>query len=173
MRLRLVPAAILVVLALPTSAAHAQPAAIEVTLDQATISTSLGGMLTLETRIANNTGVPSEPLLAHVNVASTDGSYVDLEDWSATVTQPVAALEPNETTTITWELQAVNAGSFHVYVVLLPTEGPLIPSPSARVIVAEQRTLNAGGALPVAIIVPLLLGIGAAAVRIRVRRRTV
>jgi hypothetical protein len=47
-----------------------------------------------------------------------------------------------------------------------------VPSGSTRVDVGQKRSLNAGGVLPVAIAVPLIIGIGAAAIRYRVRRRT-
>lgn len=155
-----------------TVVALAQPASVEVTLDPGRITTSVGRILTLESRIVNNTSAPSGPMLAHVNVASADGTYVDLEDWSADVTQRVEAIGPGETATLTWDLQAVNAGSFHVYVVLLPESGPLVASLSTRVTVGERRSLSAGGALPVAIVVPLILGLGTAAIRYRTRRVT-
>lgn len=170
--LRLGFAALLAAVALPVGAASAQPAGLEVALNQSKIDTSVGRVLTLETRIVNHSSVSTGPLVAHVNVASTDGTYVDLEDWSAEVTQQVELLEPNADTTLTWELQAVNAGSFHVYVVVLPDSGPPAVSLSTRVTVGQKRTLSAGGALPVAIVVPLLLGLAAAAVRYRARRRT-
>lgn len=152
--------------------AAAQDAGMEITLDQTHVTTSVGRMLTLESRIVNHGSAPSAPMIAHVNVASVDGGYVDLEDWSAEVTQKVDALEPGQDTTLTWDLQAVNAGSFHIYVVLLPNSGPLVPSGSTRVDVGQKRNLNAGGVLPVAIAIPLILGIGAATIRYRVRRRT-
>jgi hypothetical protein len=171
-RARLVAVLVLTALSLPGAAAAAgQRDSLEITLDRPRISTGLGEVLTVESRIVNHTGSPSERMIAHVNVVSTDGTYVDLEDWSSTVTQPVEPLAPNADATLSWELQAVNAGDFQVYVVLLPDSGALVASPSTRVRVAERRTLNAGGALPVAILVPLLLGLGVLAVRLRVRRR--
>lgn len=171
MRLRLGIAALLAALCLPGTAS-AQPNEVEVTLDQPTISTSVGGVLTIESRVVNHTSTTTGPMVAHINVASADGSYVDLEDWSAEVTKPLEPLEPNADTTVSWELQAVNAGRFHVYVVLLPDSGPLTVSQSTRVTVGQKRTLSAGGALPVALAVPMLLGLAAGAVRYRVRRRT-
>lgn len=173
MTMRLAWVAILAALwLLPSGIASAQGASMEVTLDQSRITTSVGRIVTIESRIVNRTGKPSGRMLAHVNVAGADGTYVDLEDWSADVTKPVEPLQPDESTTITWDLQAVNAGSFHVYVVLLPEESQPVASSSVRVSVGEKRTLNAGGALPVAIAVPALLGLGAAAVRYRARTRT-
>jgi hypothetical protein len=170
--MRLAFVALLLALALPFGTASAQPAGLEVTLDQATIVTSVGRVLTIESRIVNHSSAPTGRMVAHLNVASVDGTYVDLEDWSADVTQLVEPIEPAADATLTWDLQAVNAGSFHVYVVLLPDSGPLTASQSARVSVVQKRTLSAGGALPVAIVVPVLVGLAAGALRYRVRRRT-
>ena len=174
MMLRLGLAALLAALALPAtaSAASAQPSGLEVTLDQTKVDTSVGRMLTIETHIVNKASAPTGTLVAHVNVASVDGTYVDLEDWSAEVTTKVGSLDPDGDTTLTWDLQAVNAGSFHVYVVVLPESGMPAVSQSTRVTVGQRRTLSAGGALPVAIVVPVLLGLGAGMLRYRVRRRT-
>ena len=169
--MRLAFVALLIALALPVGAASAQPANLEVTLNQTVITTSVGRVLTIESRIVNHSSAPTGRMVAHLNVASVDGSYVDLEDWSADVTQRVEPIEPDADTTLSWDLQAVNAGSFHVYVVLLPDSGPLVASPSARVSVGEKRTLSAGGALPVAIVVPMLLGLAAGTMRYRIRKR--
>lgn len=169
MRRLLMLIALLVTAAAPAAAAQN---GLEVGLDKANIETTLGRVHGIEATIANRTGSRTGNLVAHLNVASLDGTYVDLEDWSAEVTKAVSPVEPGESTTVTWDFQAVNAGSFSVYVVLLPGKGPLVASSAVRVDVAEQRTLDAGGALPVAIAVPILLGVAAGAIRYRVRRRT-
>ncbi len=147
----------------------AQPNTVEVTLDQSQISAAVGDSLTLESRIVNTGSVPTDPLVAHINVASLDGTYVDLEDWSADVTNALPALAPGASTTLSWEFQAVNTGAFDVYVVVLPNgattagTGPLVASPPVHVTVAGRRTLSAGGALPVVVVIPVLLGLAAAA----------
>jgi hypothetical protein len=46
-----------------------------------------------------------------------------------------------------------------------------VTSPLVNVDVASRSTLTAGGALPVVVIVPLLLGLAAAGVFFRARRR--
>jgi len=163
---------ILAALVLPSGVASAQNAAIEITMSETHIVTSVGRVLSIESMIVNHNESTSAPMLAHINVVSADGSYVDLEDWSADVTQKVPALQAGEDTALSWDLQAVNAGSFHIYVVLVPDAGPLVASGSTRIDVGQKRNLNAGGALPVAIVVPLMLGLGAAAIRYRARRRT-
>jgi hypothetical protein len=47
----------------------------------------------------------------------------------------------------------------------------VVVSPPVHVSVAAQRTLSAGGALRVVLVIPILLGLGVAAVRYRVRRK--
>jgi uncharacterized membrane protein len=100
---------------------------------------------------------------------------VDPEDWSTQRSQWVDSLAPGETQQLTWQLQAVNQGSFDAYVVLLPTEGPdpstpLTVSRSVSVGVAGRQTLSASGALPVVVVVPALLGL-LVVLRTRARRR--
>jgi len=63
-----------------------------------------------------------------------------------------------------------------VYVVVLANgaspdgTGSLAVSPPLLVTVAGRRTLSAGGVLPVAVAVPVLLGLALAVARIRLRR---
>jgi hypothetical protein len=148
-----------------------------VTCDQSRLRTLLGDRFTFRSRIANSGAASSDRLLAHLNVVSlTSDVYVDPEDWSSSRTREVPPLGPGGSTSLSWHLQAVNAGSFSVYVVLLPNgaasagTGPLVVSPPVHVSVAGRRTLTAGGALPVVVAVPVLLGLLAAAARRRVRR---
>ncbi|HSV66539.1 MAG TPA: hypothetical protein VLJ59_11610 [Mycobacteriales bacterium] len=185
MRPSFVAAAMLVALAVP--AAAARPAAagspagrsdgpVAVTVDPSRVNAVLGDRFTVRAQLTNVGGAPTDRLIAHLNVASlTSDVYVDPEDWSSSRTLDVAPLGPGGGTSREWELQAVNVGSFDVYVVLLPVgaaagSGPLVVSPPVHVTVAGRQTLNAGGALPVVIAVPVLLGLAVALARYRLRR---
>jgi uncharacterized cupredoxin-like copper-binding protein len=166
-------AGVLAALAIPAAAA-ATP---DVTFDQDKVAVVLGDKFTLHTRVTNSGRAPTDLLLAHLNVASlTSDVYVDPEDWSSRRTQELGPLAPGESTTLTWDVQAVNAGRFDIYVVVLPNgaasagHGPLTVSPPAYVRVAGRRTLDAGGALPVVVVVPVLLGLAAGVSRFRLRR---
>jgi len=161
---------------LAASPAAATTEDVEVTFDRSEVSTVLGGRFTLQTTIVNSGGAQTDPILAHLNVASlTSDVYVDPEDWSADRSKEVAPLRPGQSTSLSWDIQAVNAGSFDVYVVLLPNgpstagEGPLVVSPPVHLKVAGRRTLSPGGVMPVVIVVPVLLGLVAAAARFRLR----
>ena len=133
-----------------------------ITMDHDQLTAQLGQTLTVESVVST-----SGPAIAHLNVVSLDGVYVDLEDWTQDVTQRVPA---GADTQLDWEFQAVNPGHFAVYVVLIPTSGPLVAGPPVRITVAPRQTLDTGGALPVAIAVPSLLAIGVLVGRRRTTR---
>ena len=157
--------------------AKAPSDAIRVTLDQTRVETTVGTRLTMRSHIANTSAAATDPLVAHLNVASLDGVYTDLEDWTADVTRAVTPLAPGSGTSLTWQFQAVNTGSFDVYVAVMPNgtasagKGPLAVSPPLHVTVAGRPTLTAGGALPVVLVIPVLLGATGAAAWLHRRRR--
>ena len=149
-------------------------AAADVSFDRAGVAMSVGERVTLTSKVTNPGGEPSGQVLAHLNIVSlTSSVYVDPEDWSSERSQVIEDLGPGESQTLSWPIQAVDVGSFAVYVVLLPDSGanagrgPLVVSPPVHLDVAGKRTLDAGGALPVVLVVPVLLGLGAGAIRYR------
>jgi hypothetical protein len=166
-------AALAVIAAAPAAAQTTN--GIQVTVDQPRMTAVIGDRITIRAHVTNSGSTASDPLIAHLNVASLTGTYVDLEDWTAAPTQHVNPLDAHATTALSWDIQAVNAGRFDVYVVMLPNGptssgiGPAVASSPVEVTVAGKRTLNAGGSLPVVIAVPLLLGGAALAARLRLR----
>ena len=147
------------------------------TIDQDRLSAVIGNRFSFRSKLVNPGSAPTGTLIAHLNVASlTSDVYVDPEDWSAERTLQVPPLQARASTTLSWELQAVNAGSFAVYVVVLPDgsastggDAPVV-SPLLHLEVAGRRTLNAEGALPVVLGVPIVLGLLAVGARRRTRR---
>ncbi|MFI6674100.1 hypothetical protein [Kribbella sp. NPDC050470] len=130
-----------------------------ISMNQDELGAVVGQTVTVESVISD-----SGPAIAHLNVASVDGVYVDLEDWSQDVTKPVP---PGAETHLDWEFQAVNPGRFVVYVVLVPRTGKLVAGPPVHITVSNREALDTAGALPVAITVPTLLGLAALAARRR------
>jgi hypothetical protein len=155
----------------------AAPLTVEIVVAPTRVETVLGNRFTMTTELRNTDSAGSGPLLAHLNVASLQPDvYVDPEDWSSERSQELS-LQPGESRTLSWELQAVNSGRFAAYVVVLPaTEAaddsmdPVV-TPLASLDVAPQSTLDPGGVLPVVLGVPLLLGLAAVAARFRIRRQ--
>ena len=163
--------------ATPAAAAAAAAEPVAVTVAPSRHSTVIGNRFTFRSQLTNPGPEPTGQLIAHLNVASlTSDVYVDPEDWSAERTLEVPPLRRGGTTSLTWDLQAVNAGRFAVYVVVLPGSAlgaggdRLVVSPAMQVDVAGRRTLNDGGALPVVLAVPVALGLLAMSARRRVRR---
>ncbi len=157
--------------------AVASPVSVQVVVAPTRIETVLGDRFTLETKVRNTGNAGSGPLLAHLNVASLESSvYVDPEDWSADRSQELS-LEPGESRTLSWKLQAVNSGRFAAYVVVLPSGGrdaaidePVV-TPVVSLDVSARSNVSAAGALPVVLGTPILLGVTAIALRSRIRRR--
>ena len=171
-------ALLVVLLAGVPAPAMAVPTTVTVAMEPAQVTTVLGGRFILETEVTNTGSTATGTLLAHLNVASIDGSvYADPEDWAAHRSQEVE-LQPGEARRLSWQLQAVNSGRFAAYVVVLPFGSTtaaaenLVVTPLATLSVAPRSTLNPRGALPVVLLVPVLLGLVTAAARLRVRRRS-
>jgi uncharacterized membrane protein len=157
--------------------AIAAPLDVQVVAEPARVETVLGGRFMITTEVTNTGAAPTGDILAHLNVASIEGStYVDPEDWSPSRSKQLS-LEPGESRKLSWELQAVNSGHFAAYVVVVPFGSEvagneeLLISPLVNVAVASRSTLTAQGALPIVISIPMLLGLAAAGVYFGARRR--
>jgi hypothetical protein len=163
--------------AAPATAPAAAPAGLGVSVSRAHVSNRLGDSFSFSSKITNTGPAPVSGLVAHLNVVSlTRGVYVDPEDWSSHRTQYVAPLAPGHSADLSWRVKSVNGGDFAIYVVVLPGKDParappgLAVSPAVDVHVTEQRTLNSGGVLPLALGIPGLLGVAALGVQRRRRR---
>jgi len=142
-----------------------------VSVSRAQISTDLGHRFSFRTTVVNHASTTARGLIAHLNIVGLDASvYVDPEDWSAHRTRYLDPVPAGGSATITWRLQAVSAGKFDVYVAVLPRRETTLPpttGPAVRVGVADRRTLNSGGILPLALGVPGALGLLALTIRFR------
>jgi hypothetical protein len=170
---RLIIAALLATGVVLAGAGGAASAAerITVTVDRAQVSTKLGKKIVFQSTITNHGSAAARGLIAHLNVLSLrDGTYVDPEDWSSHRTRYLQPIAAGGSITTTWRVEAVNHGSFGVYVAVLPETGtaqaPAI-SPTVHLLVAQKKTLNAGGIVPLALGVPALLGLLALSLRLR------
>jgi hypothetical protein len=166
-RLAITVAALLLVAA-PAAAAGGR---LSVSVDRTLVSTKLGHTFTFHSTIANHSTAPASGLIAHLNVLSLrNGVYVDPEDWSSHRTRCLAPIPAGGSTTLTWRIKTVNAGSIGVYVAVLtgnesaarPTTGPTL-----RIAIADRRTLNSGRIVPLALGVPVLIGLALLVVRFR------
>jgi len=144
---------------------------VSITVDRAQVATQLGHKFVFHATVSNRGSGPASGLIAHLNVLSLrTGVYVDPEDWSSHRTRYLAPIPPGGSTTLTWRLEAVNIGSFGVYVAVLSQSGTPQPPPTGpviQVIVEQKKTLNSGGILPLVLGIPALLGFLAFGLRLR------
>jgi hypothetical protein len=149
-------------------------AAVSVSNDRVAIETRLGHKFVFHSTIENHGTAPARDLLAHLNVVDLSGhTYVDPEDWSSQRTRYLHPIPPGGSTTLTWPLNAVNAGAVGIYVAVLPRSGAPVPpatGPTIRVRIQDRKTLNSGGVLPLALGIPAALGLLALGVRSSRRR---
>ncbi len=134
-----------------------------VELDQSQLRSTLGSRFTFVSTLRNESGQAQPGTIAYVNVLSTQPSvYVDPEDWSSSRTRFLGDVKVGETQQVTWNLQAVNSGSFVVFVVVTSAAGgnDVVSSPALRVTIADRRRLNPTGILPVTLAVPGILALG-------------
>jgi hypothetical protein len=154
-------------------AAAPAPPGLSVALDKTVVSTAIGQRFSFTSTVRNDGDRPAPAVIAHLNVLSLDpDTYVDPEDWSSSRTAYAGTLAPHATARLAWNVQAVNTGRFVLYVAVTAEQGAahVTGSDTLRLAVAEQRTLDAGGMLPLAAAMPagVLLLIGLVA---RSRRR--
>lgn len=167
----LVPVALLIVMvALASPAPAAEPPRLSVTVDRTTIATELGRKVVFHSTVTNKGLASASGLVAHLNILSLrPGTYVDPEDWSSQRTHYLHPLGPGESATITWHIHAVNDGSLGMYVAVVPEDAAGVPpatGPTVELLVKERKTLNAGGILPLALGIPLVLGLLSLGVRL-------
>jgi len=136
---------------------------VSVAVDRTAIATQLGHKFHFRSTFRNASGVPAAGLIAHLNVLSMQRSvYVDPEDWSSHRTKFLPPIPAGGSLTVSWPMEAVNHGKFDVYVTLVSqrTVGrPPAIGPAVRIAVADRKTLNSGGILPLALGIPACLGL--------------
>ena len=132
--------------------------------EPAQVKTLLGDRFMITTEITNTGAAPSGEILAHLNVASIEGSvYVDPEDWSPSRSQQLS-LQPGESRKLSGKYRlSMPATLRRTSPCAVRQRGSrseaLMISPLVNVDVASRSTLTAGGALPV-VLSPAAAGSG-------------
>jgi hypothetical protein len=155
---------LMVGLGAPGGALAAPPEAsneVALELDRTALSVRIGQRFTVTSTLRNTGSRPMPAAIAHLNILSIDpGVYVDPEDWSTRRTSYLGVLDAGASVRRTWDVQAVNGGRFLVYVALSSgqatgTGGDEVSGSNAlRLTVHQQRTLDAGGVVPLAVAMP-------------------
>jgi hypothetical protein len=170
---RLALAALLAGILVGAPAAHGAqpPGSVEVAVDRATLARALGERFAFTSTVTNRGSTPVTGLIAHLNVLSLrPGVYVDPEDWAGERTRYLPPIPAGGSTTVTWHMQAVNAGTFGIYVAVLSgpfAERPPITARTIELTVEKRTALSGGGVLPLALGIPALLGLLTLGLRLR------
>jgi hypothetical protein len=155
--------------------AYADEPPVRVEQDRTTVSTVIGDRFSFTSTISSIGDRPARNLVAHLNIVSLDPAvYVDPEDWSGERSRYIDEIPAGGSKELAWTVQAVNDGTFLVYVALATPNagGPVVAGPALKAEVAAQRVINAGGILPIAVAVPGVLLVATLAARVRSRRRS-
>ncbi len=150
----------MIMIVTPWAGAQGLDETVVVSIEPATRSVVLGENLGATVTVTNTGPSASAPLVVHLDITDPAQSIsVDPEDWTPTLSRSVGALEPGEATMVEWELQPISAGTFMAYaVVLSPDLDTISASEVLEIRVVDQRSLNPGGILPVAIAAPAIVG---------------
>lgn len=151
------------VMALPPAQSQEGDLQISISVDYKEAKT--GDTILFDTTVTNTSGQASPPVILAMNIInlSKTGDVVDPEDWSPQRTQYIDSLGSNQSTTLSWTVNAVLDGNFMVYVVAIPqpqiAEGSsqVAASPGLHLTVAKFTSLNPSGVLPYVIGVPIVL----------------
>lgn len=154
------------------------PDSLQVSTDLAYKTVNAGDTLHFSTVVTNTGTRPTPAMSVAMNIIKTgQGDPVDPEDWSPERTQQLAALAPGASAKQSWTVDAVLEGDYMVYLTAIPkpsgadaTSKP-VSSPGIHLTVKAFTESNPGGVLPVAIAMPLGLGLIALIPRWRRRRR--
>lgn len=171
MRGRSAAMAVLAAMAVAPAGALAGDAGPEIAVDRSSVAVRLGTSFAFTSTLSAG-AAPTGPLVAHLNVVSLDpATYVDPEDWSTHRTRYLDPLPAGGRRSIRWSVKAVSAGPMAIYVTAVPAggAGAIAVGPPLHVQVADRKTLNSGGVVPLALAVPAAL----AALAVAVRRRAV
>jgi hypothetical protein len=126
-----------------------------------TSSVALGESIDLTVTVTNVDADETPPLIVHLDITNPDQTTsVDPEDWTPTLSKRIGVLAAGDTAVVDWNIQPISPGTFATYAVALsPGVDTIASSNVLDVHVADQRSLNPGGVLPIAVGVPSIVGV--------------
>jgi hypothetical protein len=126
-------------------------------------SPQMGDNLSFHSVIRNDGSAPVDGLIAWMSLVQIDKGNerpVDLEDWSAHRAVTAASLAPGETVETDWPVRLIQAGTYRVIISAVSRDSAdLTASPFADFTVRRKPVVESQRVLPVALGVPLLIGI--------------
>ena len=140
---------------------------LKIAIDVSAKTVQAGTPILYNTVVTNTGAEASPPLIVAMNLINLNaaGDVVDPEDWSPQRTQYSDALQPGQSVSLAWRINAILDGNFMVYMVAIPAPGGPdvtshpVTSPGIHLTVTKYTRLNPGGVLPYAIGGPVVLGL--------------
>ena len=128
------------------------------------VSPQMGDTLSFHTVIRNDAGTPVDGLIAWISLVQIDKGKeqpVDLEDWSAHKAVTAASLAPGQSVETDWPMRLIQAGTYRVVISAVSRDAfGLAASPFVDFTVRQKPVVESQRVLPVALGLPLLIGIG-------------
>lgn len=153
---------------------HAAPLAdgVSISVRPSSSEVTLGDRLGITVEVANRSAVRLSDLVVHIDITSlADAGSVDPEDWTSTLSKPIATIDPDGVALVDWQIQPISAGDFTLYAVVLASDNATVAaSNAARIVVDDRRSLDPNGILPVSIGATVVVG-GLLAFQVRFSRR--
>lgn len=152
------------IIAYSASAASAESLSVDLRPGAANpASPQMGDNLSFHTVIHNGGNAPVDGLIAWISLVQIDKGKeqpVDLEDWSAHKAVAAASLAPGQALETDWPMRLIQAGQYRVVVSAVSRNGAvLVASPFADFAVRQKPVVESQRILPVAIGLPLLIGV--------------
>ena len=155
-----VGASLVALLSWPAAAGAQTLEDIEVIVDPVQSEVTLGESIDVEVTIRNHSPDATDSLIVHIDITKpSSSSSVDPEDWTSTLSKRVGVIDPGAGKVVRWTVQPISGGQFVLYAVALtPGAADVASSNVLAIDVAERRSLNPEGILPVAIGGPVIVG---------------
>lgn len=135
-------------------------------------SPEMGNWMHFRSVVRNTGAAPAQSVVAWIGLVRVDAGHeqpMDLEDWSAHKAVVIPSLQPGQSFTTEWPMRLIQNGDYRVVISAAERHAQrLDSSPFLDLHVRVKPTVESRRILPVAIGVPLLLGLIAG---LRLRRR--
>jgi hypothetical protein len=164
----------------PESTVSDRAPELAMSIDRSFAQVGQGDSIVYTTTVTHRGARPSRPLTVAMNIINLDsqGDIVDPEDWSPQRTQYIDAMEPGESVTQRWRVNAIMDGDYMLYMVAIPkperpedTSQPAA-SPGMHLTISPRVKLNPRGILLYVIGAPVLIGLAMLYLNHRRRRAT-
>lgn len=124
----------------------------------------MGDHLSFHSVIGNEGDTPINALVAWISLVQIDKGKeqpVDLEDWSAHKAVTTTSVPPHGTIQSDWPMRLIQAGHYRVVVSAVSRDGTrLVASPFVDFTVRQKPVVESQRVLPVALGIPMLIGVG-------------